>query len=158
MRLLKSFVLMTAVLTGQLCAGYTLNQGVNLTPDQIDAISQQAEHLKMPVGGFQPLVTKLPLGCADFQFQKVNLQNLPRPLFVVGDNRDSYQWISKNLNALNKINAIGLVVSANNLDALKQIKKAVGDLTLMPVNGDALSKEFSIRCYPVLISQHAIEH
>ena len=158
MRLLKSFVLVTAVLIGQLCAGYTLNQGVNLTPDQIGAISQQAENLKIPAGGFQPLVTKLPLGCADFQFQKVNFQSLPRPLFVVGDNQDSYQWISKNLNALNKINAIGLVVSAGSLGSLKQIKKAVGDLTLMPVNGDALSKEFGIRCYPVLISQHAIEH
>jgi len=158
MRLLKSFVLVTSVLTGQLCAGYTIGHGVNLTPDQIDAIGQQAEQLKMPVGGFQPLVTKLPLGCADFQFQKVNFKNLPRPMFVVGDNQDSYQWISKNLNAFNKINAIGLVVSANNLDALKQLKKAVGDLTLMPVNGDALSKKFGVSCYPVLISQHAIEH
>ena len=138
------------------CNAGGLNPPV-LTQDQIHIISEQAASLPMPQGGFQPLKTNLPL-CDGRYSQEISLSHLQQPLFVVGDNTASYKWLKQYKTVLKSMGALGLVVEAENLDALKKIKEASDGLPIMPASGDALKKAFNVKCYPVLISEHRIEN
>lgn len=130
---------------------------VRLSSDQIQQLTSKATSLQPGKGGFQPLTTSLKQ-CKDFKSKQVNLQHLSRPMFVIADDQASIDWLEKYKNVLEKSNAVGLVIKVKNIEGLKQIRAAAGDLTLYPANGNEVGKMFSINCYPVLISKHLIEH
>jgi integrating conjugative element protein (TIGR03765 family) len=130
---------------------------VKLTKNQIQALSEEASKIKIPKAGFKVLTTNLAF-CKNFQSKKVNIKHLPRPFFVVGDNPTSIAWIKKYKPELEKVNAIGLVVSAKSIASLKALKSEAGNMALYPANGNALREMFGVNCYPVLISKHLIEH
>lgn len=131
---------------------------VKLTKTQIDQLAQKASEIKIPKAGFTPLTTTTLTICKNIQSRKVNIQHLARPMFVIGDNESSATWLAKYKPELEKVRAVGLIVEAKNVGALKRIRDESGNLELYPANGNALSKMFGINCYPVLISKHLIEH
>ena len=156
MKVLNIFILVGLLGSTAICNAGGLNPPA-LTQDQIHIISEQAASLPMPQGGFQPLKTNLPV-CDAAYSQEISLSHLQQPLFVVGDNQASYKWLKQYKTVLKSMGAFGLVIEASNLDSMKKIKKASGDLPLMPANGDALKQAFNVKCYPVLISAHRIEN
>ena len=131
---------------------------ITLTNMQINQLAQQASKIKAPKAGFKPLIAGPLKRCNDFQSRHVDIEHLSAPLFVIGDNARSFAWLDKYKLALEKAHAVGLIVQAGSIDALKRIHAAAGNLVLYPSNGGALSKRFGIDCYPVLISKHLIEH
>jgi len=128
-----------------------------LSQDQIQRLTNQATSLQPKEDGFQPLTTKLK-HCTNFQSKQVAIIHLAHPMFVVGDDQASLDWLKQNNRVLEKSGAVGLVIHAKHLDSLKQIRAVAGDLTLYPAKGDVVWKLFGINCYPVLISKHWIEH
>jgi len=49
------------------------------------------------------------------------------------------------------------LVSAESLSKVKRIVTALSGVSMSPANGDAIAKFFSIKHYPVLITQRLIE-
>ncbi len=88
--------------------------------------------------------------------QTVDIKNLPRPIFIIGSDRNSLNWLDKYHAQLKKINALGFVVNLKNSEEYKKISDKY-KLPLFPINGDQLAEKFNIHHYPVLISKHRIE-
>lgn len=83
--------------------------------------------------------------------------NLSAPIFIVGCDPVSLQWLQKNKAILTQNHAVGWVVEAPTAEAFAAVKKVVGDLLLFPVNGTAAMNQFQIAHYPVLISERWVE-
>ncbi|WP_413730157.1 integrating conjugative element protein [Sodalis sp. RH22] len=79
------------------------------------------------------------------------------PLFLIGDDERSRTWLQQHREALNELNAIGLVVNVDTPEALAVLRHMAQDLTLSPVSADDLAQRLGIRHYPVLITATGIE-
>lgn len=79
------------------------------------------------------------------------------PLFIVGDDALSRQWLVSRASALRQINAVGLVVNVQSLQRLNALRALVPGLMLTPVNGDDMGERLGLEHYPVLITATAIE-
>ncbi len=129
---------------------------IQLSADEIKELSNETKTLKTNEGGFKPLKTKLTL-CAEGYSKTVDIEHLAHPFFVVGDDEASYQWIAAYKPILQKLDAVGLVIQADNVAALDRLHHASG-LPINPAQGDNLATFFNMTCYPVLITAHRIEH
>jgi len=67
------------------------------------------------------------------QIQPVRM-NLPGmlPIFLIGTDNLSKNWLHANYNYLKKIGAMGLVVSVKTTNELSELRQLAPDLTLMP--------------------------
>lgn len=82
---------------------------------------------------------------------------LQTPIFVIGYDPMSLEWLGKAAPQLLKLGAIGMVVSVDDEKQLHEIRNLAGSLRLVPVSGEALSQFLGISHYPVLISKQGIE-
>ncbi|MCP5437602.1 MAG: integrating conjugative element protein [Chromatiaceae bacterium] len=83
--------------------------------------------------------------------------HLPRPIFLVGADARSLGWIAQHRIRLSALGAVGLVVAAEGLDDILQVRRAAGDLPLAAGSGEMLAEQFGLRHYPVLIGPEWIE-
>lgn len=79
------------------------------------------------------------------------------PLFLIGDDPESRQWLQKRIGVLHSLNAAGLVVHVESEPALKSLRQAARGLTLTPTSGDDLAQRLNLQHYPVLITATGIE-
>ncbi|MCW5706942.1 integrating conjugative element protein [Shinella sp.] len=79
------------------------------------------------------------------------------PLFLIGDDDRSRAWLKQRGPALRDRNAIGLVVNVETAEALADLRKLAGGLTLSPASGDDLAGRLGLSHYPVLITATGIE-
>lgn len=79
------------------------------------------------------------------------------PVFLIGDDARSRDWLRRRLNQLRALDAIGLVVQVETPQALAALRALAPGLTLAPVSGDELAQRLNVRHYPVLITATAIE-
>lgn len=83
--------------------------------------------------------------------------HLPRPIFLVGADARSLGWIARHRIRLSALGAVGLVVAAEGLDDILQVRRAAGELPLATGSGEMLAEHFGLRHYPVLIGPEWIE-
>ena len=79
------------------------------------------------------------------------------PLFLVGDDERSRQWLGQRGDVLRELGAIGLVVNVDSPSALDELRRSAPGLVLSPVSADDLARRLGIRHYPVLITATGIE-
>ena len=79
------------------------------------------------------------------------------PIFLIGDDALSRQWLAQRGRALRSINAVGLVVQVKSQQGLEALRAAAQGLELRPVSGDGLAERLGLRHYPVLIGPRGIE-
>lgn len=79
-----------------------------------------------------------------------------RPFFIVGADEQSRQWLATNKAHLKTINAIGFVTNVASQDVLEKLQHSVGDLELYALPVDSIADQFSLKSYPVLITQSEI--
>lgn len=79
------------------------------------------------------------------------------PIFLVGDDDRSRAWLRKRGEILRDLSAVGLVVNVETAEALAELRKLAGGLTLSPSSGDDLAARLGLRHYPVLITATGIE-
>ncbi len=79
------------------------------------------------------------------------------PMFLVGDDERSRAWLRERGHILRDLNAVGLVVNVETAEALANLRKLAGSLTLSPSSGDDLAGRLGLRHYPVLITATGIE-
>jgi integrating conjugative element protein (TIGR03765 family) len=80
-----------------------------------------------------------------------------RPLFIVGYDPVSIQWLTDNRDFLASNNAVGLVVSVETIAQMNELKRIVGDgVTLQPTPGDRLAQHMGIRHYPFYMDSEGV--
>lgn len=82
---------------------------------------------------------------------------LDRPLFLIGTDPLSHQWLIQHRNRLAQIGAVGLLVEARTQADLDAIGAIGGDLLIVPTSASALAGVLGLRHYPVLISAEGYE-
>ncbi len=126
-----------------------LNQ---LSDSDIKAIAQSPPQVDL---SFYPVVSEA-LRPGPVISQSINVA-LPHPIFLIGDDQASKEWLEKYADQLQKIQAEGFVVNVQNAGEMEALRQEVPDLPLHPLPGDALATWLKLEHYPALISNHRIE-
>lgn len=84
--------------------------------------------------------------------------NLPgmTPLFLIGDDPLSTEWLRQHQNILKTLHSTGLVVNVTTLARLNALRAIAPKLTLLPVSADDMAKHLPITAYPVLITDKGL--
>lgn len=88
--------------------------------------------------------------------QTINVM-LPRPVFIIGDDGLSKQWLTKHAERLAQLHAQGFVVNVASVKAMHLLQSSYSSLKLLALPADSLNQTLGIKHYPVLISQHYLE-
>lgn len=78
------------------------------------------------------------------------------PIFLIGADNLSRQWLSQHYKSLLSQQAVGLVVNVTTVDELNQLRHIAPDLSLLPTPADDLSKRLKLSHYPALITETGI--
>lgn len=79
------------------------------------------------------------------------------PIFLIGDDNLSRDWLVQRGDILRDMNAVGLVVQVKDEPSLQALRAEAEGLELRPVSGDGLAGRLGLQHYPVLISANGIE-
>jgi integrating conjugative element protein (TIGR03765 family) len=86
------------------------------------------------------------------QNQALKLQSwLPTPVFLVGTDDYSKQWMVRNRDFLARQKAAGIVIDADNLAAFRSIQQVGQGLPMAPSSAEDLARRLRLSVYPVLI-------
>ncbi|MGH8471354.1 MAG: PFL_4695 family integrating conjugative element protein [Gammaproteobacteria bacterium] len=80
-----------------------------------------------------------------------------QPLFLVGADKESLQWLEANAERLKHVRAIGILVQAETQTEVTQAIAAAHGLPLIPASGEAFAETLGIRHHPVLITREGFE-
>lgn len=81
----------------------------------------------------------------------LNLPGMP-PVFIVGDDDLSRNWMQKRSAELLRLGATGLVVNISSESALDSLKRITPSVAMAPVQGGDLARRLQLAHYPVLIT------
>lgn len=84
--------------------------------------------------------------------------NLPGmlPIFLIGDDEISRNWLSANRSKLLQMHATGMVVHISDMVALEQLRNIASPLLLVPVSADDLAQRLHLQHYPVIIDHQGL--
>lgn len=84
--------------------------------------------------------------------QKI-INQLPIPLFIIGMDARSLDWLSQNFDELKSIGARGVVVQAESFEQFDQLQRSViaKGLLISATPGDPIANIYGIRTYPMLL-------
>lgn len=77
-------------------------------------------------------------------------------LFLIGDDGQSQEWLSRNAEVLTRHGAVGMVVNVSSSASLQQLRQIAPNLQLAPVSGSDLARRLKLEHYPVLITEHSL--
>lgn len=80
-----------------------------------------------------------------------------QPIFLIGDDERSRNWLEARHDSLLQLQAIGLVVNVTRSQVFEELQRLGAGLTLLPVSGSDLAKRLGLQHYPVLISDKGLE-
>lgn len=91
---------------------------------------------------------------------KIEPQKFPMPgalpLFLIGADDLSRQWLKENQQRLTEMNATGLVVNVKTMEELNALREIVPQLELLPSPADVLAERLGIHHYPLLLTSEGI--
>ncbi len=79
------------------------------------------------------------------------------PLFLIGQDTSSLEWLSRHAQALQELDANGLAVEVDDVQALRRIQTTAPGLNIWPVSGDDIAERLELDHYPVLITPTGLE-
>ncbi|APO83325.1 integrating conjugative element protein [Pseudomonas sp. GD03817] len=79
------------------------------------------------------------------------------PLFLVGHDLASLEWLSRHAQVLRDLGASGLAVEVTDVQALRRIQAAAPGVNIWPVSGDDIAERLELQHYPVLITTTGLE-
>lgn len=82
---------------------------------------------------------------------------LTRPLFLIGSDARSLAWLTRHRARLLSLQAVGMLVQAENRDDLARVARAASGVPIMPAPATTVAHAFGLTHYPVLISRTGIE-
>ena len=87
----------------------------------------------------------------------IRLVGLISPLFLVGDDPLSLEWLARHQPRLQRLGAIGWAVNVADREGLERLRQAAGGLAVLPIPGDDLASRLPLQHYPALITASRIE-
>lgn len=78
-----------------------------------------------------------------------------QPIFIVGDDAASLDWLQRNADALRRMDARGIVASVRTQADFLHLRALV-DLHMVPMSADALLEAAGIHVWPVLIGADGV--
>ncbi|MBA1221527.1 integrating conjugative element protein [Pseudomonas fulva] len=79
------------------------------------------------------------------------------PLFLVGHDVASLEWLAMHAQTLQDLGASGLAVEVADAQALRRIQAAAPGLNIWPVSGDDIAERLELQHYPVLITPTGLQ-
>lgn len=86
-----------------------------------------------------------------------SLPYLKRPLFLIGSDELSRQWLQQQREHLLQLNAVGLLIEVNDKPTAEAIQKLGNGLPIIPSSAESFAPQLGLTHYPVLVSQHGWE-
>ena len=80
-----------------------------------------------------------------------------QPIFLVGDDELSRTWLHKKRAQLKAIGAVGLLIQAQDMQAVQRMTALADGLPLTPASAEGFARDLGLRHYPVLISREGWE-
>lgn len=80
-----------------------------------------------------------------------------QPVFLVGDDELSRQWLLRRGDVLRDIKAVGWVVNVQRMAALTELRVLGTGLDMVPAAADDLAQRLGIEHYPALVTATGIE-
>lgn len=74
------------------------------------------------------------------------------PVFLVGDDPLSREWLTLRHDELKRLHATGLVVNVSDKAALTELQQRVPGVTLLPASASEIARRLQLNHYPVLIT------
>lgn len=98
----------------------------------------------------------LPVTTPEMQAGKVvsrelNLTGMT-PVFMVGDDALSREWLTLRRDELKRRHATGLVVNVSDKAALAELQQLIPGVTLLPASASEIARRLQLSHYPVLIT------
>lgn len=111
-------------------------------------------------GGNYPVVTDSmsigPIGPQEGRVEHL-FGAMAYPIFIIGWDRVSMNWLRANREILEENKALGFVVNVDSHESMQQIQAIAGDrLYLSAVNGDDISETFDLYHYPAYIDHDGV--
>ncbi|MGH1477204.1 MAG: PFL_4695 family integrating conjugative element protein [Geminicoccales bacterium] len=119
-------------------------------------LDEPADRPEFSVAGFG-----LPVRTPSMTPGKVQRRSMPTlggkmvgasPLFIIGADQWSLQWVQQHRENLLQMGAAGMVVAAEKDQELEILRRAASGLPLFAASGEALAKLTGLRHYPALIA------
>lgn len=133
-------------------------RALNLMPDSTPSPLQSLPPVPMrPFSEADMLPVKsVRLSPGRVQARALNAPGL-QPLFLIGDDDLSREWLQSRIEVLRELHAVGLVVNADKQEAVQQLRQLGNGLELAPASADQLAEMLELEHYPVLITATGLE-
>ncbi len=86
-----------------------------------------------------------------------SLPYLKRPLFLIGSDELSQQWLQQQREQLLQLNAVGLLIEVKDKPTAEAIQKLADGLPIIPSSAESFAPQLGLTHYPVLVSQNGWE-
>lgn len=164
-------VALAGLLTTSAMAALTVvaDLGGESTAPLFDAINNEANEFTPPrsLSPPPPLPTApatvdemLPVTTPEMSPGRVEARRLAlagmTPVFLVGDDTLSRDWLAQRRADLLRMNATGLVVNVNDSAALRELQSQALDLTMLPASASDIARRLQLTHYPVLITDRGL--
>jgi len=108
--------------------------------------------------GFPIVSNNLTVGkITDDEANNVMYEMASQPMFIIGYDPVSVNWLNANKNLLSDNHAIGLVVNIATKEQMDELQRIVGNGVLMqPTSGDVLAEHLKIKHYPFYMDNKGV--
>lgn len=137
-------------------SGHTKPTGIHLKEQRIQ-LSEVPPPEIGEISFTQYPVTATKLSVGPVEPQAVKLPPTFQPVFIVGSDEISQQWLQINQDRLYALRAVGILTQVANAADLKALKQQFPKLVFMPMSTDAIAQYLPTKHYPVLITRDRIE-
>ena len=123
-----------------------LRQSPTITPPRLGAADPEAwlpiRSTGLTPGAVQPSAIHRPFS---------------RPVFLIGADAQSRQWLQAYRERLKSIGAVGMLVEADTREDLRRVARLADGLAILPASATDIARALGIKHYPVLITSERIE-
>lgn len=139
--------IVTVISLIMVCSCYALKVMSIEMPSDADNQLQIMDDIRLPVN------SQIKAGVV--ARHQVGLVNFSSPLFVIGDDAVSREWLVKHASQMKAMNALGFVTNVETKASLQQLEVLAG-FPLMPVNVDDLSELLEVSHYPFVFESGVV--
>lgn len=113
---------------------------------------------KLAIAHFPVVTSSMQVGkVTDKESTEVPYQMATRPMFIVGYDPVSLNWLASNKEMLSEKRAVGFVVNIVRVDQMDELQNLVGEgVFIQPMSGDRLAEHLKIKHYPFYMDNRGV--
>ncbi|MFG6656227.1 integrating conjugative element protein [Scandinavium sp. M-37] len=151
--MLKSLMVVAIVFSGLPADAAFTQLSAPVVPEKTDKAPHTQSVVPLSEAVFPVVSTRLKPG--PVATRAVALPGIT-PVFLIGDDPRSVQWLEARQSYLQTLNATGLVVNVATPARFRFLQQRAGGLTLLPVSGDDFAQRLGLDAYPVMVTDSEV--